>query len=167
MRDETTKYRLMTALHWLGPAAAPATPTLLAILEDGEIYRDTRHKAEVALQAIGLPETADVVAAEIRRRAEAPAAPCDVHDEPDEDCGDCDEGEGFVLLLEVLAGMPPGPLAASGEVEAALAALRRRFGDGVRTYERDGETHEFTVYEMRLAELVTDKLADEPAGHTR
>ncbi|XVQ10317.1 WD40 repeat domain-containing protein [Spirillospora sp. CA-255316] len=163
MRDETTKYRLMAALLWIGPAAAPATPTLLAILEDGEIYRDTRHKAEVTLQAIGLPETADVVAAEVRRRAEAPEVACDVHDDPDEDCDDCAGGEGFSLLLEALAGMPPEALAASGEVGAALAALRRRFGDGVRTYERDGETHEYTVYEIRLAELVDDKLT----GHTR
>ena len=36
MRDETTKYRLMTALPWIGPAAAPATPTLIAILENGQ-----------------------------------------------------------------------------------------------------------------------------------
>ncbi|GAA2435661.1 hypothetical protein GCM10010191_57920 [Actinomadura vinacea] len=159
-QDETTKYRLMTALRWIGPASAPATPTLLDILEDVDIYRDTRHQAKVTLRAIGLAGTADLVAAEVRRRAEVPEVPCGVHDEVDEDCEDCDDGEGFSVLLDALAEMPAGALAASAEVEAMMAALRRRFGDGVRTYERDGETHEYTVYEMRLAELIADKITE-------
>nr|BFE30829.1 hypothetical protein GCM10010200_030800 [Actinomadura rugatobispora] len=163
MRDETTKYRLMSALQWIGPAAAPATPILFAILEDWEIYRDTRHNAKIALQSIGLPETADLVAAEIRRRAELPETPCDVHDHVDEDCEDCEDcdgGEGFGLLLDVLSGMPPEALATADEVEAALAAVRRRFGDGVGTYEQDGEIHEYTVYEISLAEFTADRLAE-------
>ncbi|WP_131732881.1 hypothetical protein [Actinomadura formosensis] len=134
-RDESTKYRLMYALGRAGAAAAPATPTLLAVLEDEEIYRDTRHQAKVTLQAIGLPETADTIAAEIRRRADLA-----VHDEDD----------GFSLLLDVLLGMPPSALAASREVGPALEAVRRRFGDGIRTYEEDGELREYTVFGIRL-----------------
>nr|WP_214416936.1 WD40 repeat domain-containing protein [Sphaerisporangium fuscum] len=118
-RDETTKYRLLDALRRLGAAAASTTPTLLAVLEDAEIYRDTRHQAKVTLQAIGLPETADTIAAEIRRRADL------VHDENGED----DESEGFSLLLEVLVGMPStaGGLPRGGTGAGGGAApLRRR-----------------------------------------
>ncbi|MEU7739356.1 hypothetical protein [Nonomuraea sp. NPDC049158] len=151
-RDESTKYRLMHALRQAGAAAAPATPTLLAVLEDDEIYRDTRHQAKVTLQAIGLPETADTIAAEVRRRADLV-----VHDENGED----DEDEGCSLLLEVLLGMPPAALAASHEVGPALEAVRRRFGDGIRTYEDDGETREHTVFEIRLADYIDEKLAEQ------
>ncbi|GAA3586003.1 hypothetical protein GCM10022419_080120 [Nonomuraea rosea] len=151
-RDETTKYRLLHALREAGAAAAPATPTLLAVLEDEEIYRDTRHQAEVTLQAIGLPETADTIAAEIRRRAGLV-----VHDENGED----DEKEGFSLLLDVLLGMPPAALAASREVGPALKAVRHRFGDGSRTYEENGEIREYTVYEIRLADLIEEKIAEQ------
>ncbi|MEU1387880.1 hypothetical protein [Nonomuraea sp. NPDC005730] len=147
-RDESTKYRLMYALKRAGAAAAPATPTLLAVLEDEEIHRDTRHQAEAALQAIGLPETADTIAAEVRRRADLV-----VH-------GKDDETEGFSLLLEVLLGMPPAALAASREVGPALKAVRRRFGDGIRTYEEHGESREYTVHEIRLADLIEEKIAE-------
>ncbi|MFG1687249.1 hypothetical protein ACGFNP_44310 [Nonomuraea sp. NPDC049269] len=150
--DESTKYRLMYVLRQVGGAAAPATPTLLAVLEDDEIYRDTRHQAEVALQGIGLPETADTIAAEVRRRAVLV-----VHDEDGED----GETEGFSLLLEVLLGMPPAALAASREVAPALEAVRRRIGDGIRTYEQDGEIREYTVLEIRLADYIDEKIAEQ------
>ncbi|MBE1584288.1 hypothetical protein ACFPOI_29905 [Nonomuraea angiospora] len=143
-RDESAKYRLMYALRQAGAAAAPATPTLLAVLEDDEIYRDTRHQAEVTLQAIGLPETADTIAAEIRRRADLG------HDGEDE------ETEGFSLLLDVLLGMPPSALAASRELGPALEAVRRRFGGGVSTYEENGELVQ--VYEIRLADCIDEKI---------
>jgi hypothetical protein len=148
-RDESTKYRLMYALRQAGAAAAPATPTLLAVLEDDEIYRDTRHQAEVTLQAIGLPQTADTIAAEIRQRADLAVQ--------NEDS----ETEGFSLLLDVLLGMPPAALAASREVGPALEAVRRRFGDGIRTYEENGEIREYTVYEIRLADLIEEKVAEQ------
>lgn len=67
-RDETTKYRLMYALRQAGASAAR---TLLAVFVDDEIYRDTRHRAEVTLQAIGLPRGglgAGGGAASLRRR---------------------------------------------------------------------------------------------------
>jgi hypothetical protein len=146
-RDESTKYWLMRALQRAGAAAAPATPTLLAVLEDDEIYRDTRHQAKATLQAIGLPETADTIAAEIRRRVDRVAQ--------------CDDGEmaDVTLLLDVLSGMPSGALAASREVGPALEALRRRFGDGRSTYEEDGEIIEYPVYEIRLADLIDDEIA--------
>ncbi|MDX3109526.1 hypothetical protein [Nonomuraea angiospora] len=143
-RDESTKYRLMYALRQAGAAAAPATPTLLAVLEDDEIYRDTRHQAEVTLQAIGLPETADTIAAEVRRRADLG------HDGEDE------EAEGFSLLLDVLLGMPPSALAASLELGPALEAVRHRFGGGVSTYEENGELVQ--VYEIRLADCIDEKI---------
>lgn len=146
--DETTKCRLMYALRRAGAAAAPATPTLLAVLEDDEIYRDTRHQAEMALKAIGLPETADTIAAEVRRRAVLAV------DAEDDEAGD------FSLLLEVLLGMPPAALAASREVGPALEAVRRRFGDGIRTYEQDGEIREYTVLEIRLAGYIDEKIAE-------
>ncbi|MGP3989865.1 WD40 repeat domain-containing protein [Streptomyces sp. 3N207] len=169
-RDESTKYRLLHALRQAGAAAAPTTPTLLAVLEDEEIYRDTRHQAEVTLQAIGLPETADTIAAEIRRRADLV-----VHGENDEDDdsgednengevgenGEDDETEGFSLLLDVLLGMPPAALMASREVGPALEAVRRRFGDGIRTYEEDGEVCEYTAYEIRLADCIDEKIAEQ------
>lgn len=145
-RDEPTKYWLMEALKRAGAAAAPATPTPLAVLEDDEIYRDTRHQAKVTLQAIGLPETADTIAAEVRRRAGLV-----VH-------GRDDETEGFSLLLDVLSGMPPATLAVSREVRPALEAVRRRFGDGIRTYEEDGEICEYTVYEIRLAGYIDERI---------
>lgn len=149
-RDESTKYRLMYALRQAGVAAAPATPTLLAVLEDDEIYRDTRHQAKVTLRAIGLPETADTIAAEVRRRADLV-----VRDQDDED----DETEDFSLLLDALLGMPPAALAASLEVGPSLEAVRRRFGDGIRTYEENGETREYTVFEIRLADCIDEKIA--------
>ncbi|MCX4667388.1 hypothetical protein OG453_12055 [Streptomyces sp. NBC_01381] len=153
-RDESTKYRLLYALRQAGAAAAPATPTLLAVLEDDEIYRDTRHQAEVTLQAIGLPETADAIAAEIRRRAALDVAHVEKSD------GD-DETEGFSLLLDVLLGMPPAALTASLEVGPALDAVRRRFGDGIRTYEENGEIHEYTLFEIRLADCIDEKIAEQ------
>ena len=132
MRDETTKYRLMTALPWIGPAAAPATPTLIAILEDGEIYRDT------------------------------PVEPCDVHDHADDDrAGDDRE-------LHPAARRAGGDAAACPRrvrrVVAAPAAVRRRFADGVRTHEQDGETRAFTVDEIRLADLAAGKIPEYEAG---
>ncbi|WP_176993611.1 WD40 repeat domain-containing protein [Nonomuraea jiangxiensis] len=151
-RDESTKYRLMYALRQAGAAAAPATPTLLAVLEDDEIYRDTRHQAKVTLQAIGLPETADTIAAEVRRRADLV-----VHHEDGQD----DDTEGCSLLLEVLLGMPPAALVASREVGPALEAVRRRLGDGIRTYEDNGEVHEYTVFEIRLADCIDEEIAEQ------
>ncbi|MDL4772635.1 hypothetical protein [Actinomadura xylanilytica] len=144
-RDESTKYDLMSALAWVGPAAAPVTPTLLDVLEDEEIYRDTRHQAKLTLRAIGLPETADVIAAEIRRRAEA--------DPGDEDAWD------YTILLDVLAGMPAEALAAAPEVGPALTAIRREHGDQAGDQGEDGEARAFPPYEVRLAELVSDSLA--------
>lgn len=114
MGAETTKYRLMHAMCLIGPAAAPAAATLIAILEDDEIYRDTRHQAEVALRALAAPEAANVLASEILRRAEAWLAA---------DRGD--DVEGFGELLRILAAMPPHVLAASDGVHAALEAVRR------------------------------------------
>jgi hypothetical protein len=125
------------------------------MLEGDEIYRDTRHQAKVTLQAIGLPETADTIAAEVRRRADLI-----VHHEDNQDDED-DETEGCSLLLEVLLGMPPAALAASREVGPALEAVRRRFGDGIRTYEDNGEIHEYTVFEIRLADCIDEKIAEE------
>jgi hypothetical protein len=149
LRDETTKYRLMYALKQARAAAAVATDTLMAVLEDGEIYRDTRHQAKASLQAIGLPETADAIAAEVRRRADLFAN--------DED----DETEDVSLLLDVLIGMPPQALAAAHEVRPALEAVRRRFGDGVSTYEEDGEIFQYVPYEMQLANRIAEQIESE------
>lgn len=132
-RDESTKYRLMSVLIHVGAAAAPATPTLLAVLEDEHIYRDTRHQAKVALHAIGLPETVDTMAAEVRRRAEHVV-------------GEDDEPEGLSLLLDALLGMPAAALVASREIGPALEAVRRRFEDD--------------VYEIRLADCIEEEMAD-------
>ncbi|MBT2227662.1 hypothetical protein [Nonomuraea sp. NEAU-A123] len=153
--DESTKYWLMYALRRAGAAAAPATPTLLAVLEDDEIYRDTRHQAESALRAIGLPETADTIAAEVRRRADLVVGHEDGED------GEDGETEGFSLLLEVLLGMPPAALAASREVAPALEAVRRRLGDGIRTYEEDGRIRQYTVLEIRLADYIDEEIAEQ------
>ncbi|WP_131740398.1 hypothetical protein [Actinomadura roseirufa] len=147
--DETTKYRLMYALGRAGAAAAPATSTLLAVLEDEGTYRDTRHQAEATLRAIGLPETVDTIAAEVRRRADLAVQ-----------MGDGDEAVDFSLLLDVLTGMPAAALANSGELGPALDAVRRRFGDGLRTHEEDGEVCEYTVLEIRLADDIDEKLAE-------
>ncbi|MFI6690277.1 WD40 repeat domain-containing protein [Streptomyces sp. NPDC050433] len=138
--DESTKYRLMYVLIRVGPAAAPTTPTLLAVLEDEEIYRDTRHQAKVTLQSIGLPETVDTIAAEVRRRAELVVV--GEADEADED----DEAEGLSLLLDVLVGMPAAALVASREIGPALEAVRRRFEDD--------------DYEIRLADCIDEEMAD-------
>jgi len=154
-RDESTKYRLMYALKRAGAAAAPATRTLLAVLEDDEIYRDTRHQAEVTLQAIGLRETADTIAAEVRRRAVLVVHDVDGPDDEDDETEDCG------LLLEVLLGMPPAALAASHEVGPALEAVRRRFGDGIRTYEDNGEIRAYTILEIRLADYIDEKIAEQ------
>ncbi|WP_424641417.1 hypothetical protein [Embleya sp. AB8] len=159
-QDESTKYRLMQALGHAGPAAAPATPTLLAVLADEEIYRDTRHQAEVTLQAIGTPETADTIAAEVRRRADLVAH--GVNDESDQS-NENEDRNGFGLLLDVLLGMPSAALAASREVGPALAAVRRRFGTGIRTYEEDGEILEYTVHEVELADCIDEKVAKQIA----
>lgn len=148
-RDETTKYWLLYALRQAGADAAPVTPTLLAMLYDDEIYRDTRHYAKVTLQAIGLP-AADTIAAEVRRRADLL-----VHDENGED----EESEGFSLLLDTLLGMPPAALAASREVGPALEAVRRRFGNGPSTYEENGELVQ--VYELHLADCIDETIAEQ------
>ncbi|MFC7592125.1 hypothetical protein ACFQYP_56680 [Nonomuraea antimicrobica] len=157
-RDESTKYWLMYALRRSGAAAAPATPTLLSVLEDEEIYRDTRHQAKAALQAIGLPETADTIVAEVRRRADLAVHGNNRADDED------DEAEGFSLLLDVLLGMPPTALAAAREVGPALEAVRRRFGDGIRTYEEDGEIREYTLVEIRLTDHIDEKIAKQIKG---
>lgn len=153
--DESAKYRLMSALIQAGADAAPATPTLLAVLEDEEIYRDTRHQAKVGLQAIGLPETVDTIAAEVRRRAElvllGDKEEGEEEDKGKDEEGDDDETEGFSLLLDVLLGMPSAALVASREIGPALEAVRRRFVDGVGDY---------TVYEIRLADCVDEKIAE-------
>ncbi|MBO2455026.1 hypothetical protein J4573_48620 [Actinomadura barringtoniae] len=166
MRDETTKYRLMHALQQTGAAAAPATPTLLDVLEDAEIYRDTRHQAKVTLQTIGLPETADTIAAEVRRRADL-AGPAVQDEDEDEAEDEDDEAEGFSRLLDVLLGMPPAALSASSEVGPAMEAVRRRFGDGIRRYEQDGEIREYTLYEVELAGFIDETIAEHrhPDGH--
>jgi hypothetical protein len=46
-------------------------------------------------------------------------------------------------------------------VGPALEAVRRRFGDGIRTYEENGEIREYTVYEIRLADLIEEKVAEQ------
>ena len=153
-RDESTKYWLMHVLGQAGAAAAPATPTLLAVLEDEKIYQSTGHQAKVTLQAIGLPETVDTIAAEVRRRADLV-----VRDEGDQD----DETEGFSRLLDALQGMPSAALAASREVGPALEAVRRRFGNGITTYEEDGEIREYTDFEIELADCIAQKIAAETA----
>ncbi|TDD67357.1 hypothetical protein E1293_38130 [Actinomadura darangshiensis] len=136
--DESTKGRLMTALAWIGPAAAPATPTLMEHLEDEEAYRDTRHAAEVALQAIGLPEAGDAMAREIRRRLRT-APPADDEDDL-----------GISRMLDALAGLPGPALAASVEVAPMIAAIRKRLATPP-----EGE---FVPYELRLIELIEDKI---------
>jgi WD40 domain-containing protein len=143
--NESTKYWLLKALEQAGAAAAPATPTLLAMLEDDANYRDTRHQAKLTLQAIGLPETVDTMAVEVGRRA---------------GLGADDETESFGHLLDVLLGMPPAALAASREIGPALAAVRRCFGEGVRTYEEDGEIHECDVWEIQLADYIEEEITE-------
>ncbi|MFB4264655.1 hypothetical protein [Nonomuraea sp. GTA35] len=97
----------------------------------------------------GSVPAASAIAAEIRQRADLAVQ--------DED----GETEGFSLLLDVLLGMPPAALAASREVGPALEAVRRRFGDGITTYEENGEIREYTVYEIRLADLIEEKIAEQ------
>jgi len=150
-RDEMTKCRLIYVLGQAGAAAAPATPTLLAVLDDADIYRDTRHQAKKTLQAIGLSKTADAIAAEVRRRVDPVARGENGHG----------EAEDLSCLLEVLLGMPSAALAASREVGPALEAVRRCFGDGISTYEDDGEIVEYTVYEIRLADLIDEKIPEQ------
>ncbi|WP_433427527.1 hypothetical protein [Nonomuraea sp. CA-141351] len=72
-----------------------------------------------------------------------------------------DETEGFSLLLDVLLGMPPAALVASREVGPALDAVRRRFGDGIGTYEENGEIREYTGFEIRLADCIDEKIAEQ------
>ncbi|WP_433475705.1 hypothetical protein ACQPZP_00925 [Spirillospora sp. CA-142024] len=147
--NESVKGRLMTALAGIGPDAAPATPTLLEHLEDGEAYRDTRHAAEVALTAIGLPETADVMAREIRRRLQT-APPADQDEDED------DEGLGISRMLDALAGLPGPALAASAEVAPMVAAIRARL--------EAPAPDEFAPYELRLVELIEEKIEESGAG---
>lgn len=108
--DETTKFRVLHALAGIGAAAAPATPTLIALLQDMEGYRDTRHQAKMALIAIGLPETAEALIAELPR---SPG-----HD------GLAWDGDGLYSLLDALSGMPPEALSGVHGLDDVLAELR-------------------------------------------
>jgi hypothetical protein len=119
------------------------TPTLLEHLEDGEAYRDTRHAAEVALTAIGLQETADVMAAEVRHRLQtAPAR-------------DHDEGPGISRMLDALAGLPGSALAASTEVGPMITTIRDLLGGPAR--------YEHPPFELRLVELIEEKIEESGA----
>lgn len=63
--EERVRGRIAHALGRIGPGAAAAVPMLLALLEDDEVYRDTRWYAKRALVAIG-PEAARALFEELR-----------------------------------------------------------------------------------------------------
>jgi hypothetical protein len=108
--DETTKFRLLHALTKIGAAAAPAIPALIALLQDMEGYRDTRHQAKTALIATELPETAEALIAELPRSQGGDGLAWD--------------GDGLYLLLDALSGMPPEALSGAHGLDDILADLR-------------------------------------------
>ena len=63
--EERVRGRIAHALGRIGPGAAVAVPMLLGLLEDADVYRDTRWYAKRALLAIG-PEAARALFAELR-----------------------------------------------------------------------------------------------------
>lgn len=109
---ETAKNRIMKALQWLGPAAEPAVPLLVALVEDEHGYRDTRHQAMVTLQAIGRPAAAAVVARIRPGLATTPSADDDVLSE-------------LYALVRVLSVMPPDALRELPDLPAMVPSLRR------------------------------------------
>jgi len=65
--EERVRGRIAHALRRIGPGAAAAIPALLVLLEDEDVYRDTRWYAKQALVAIG-PAAAMALAEELRAR---------------------------------------------------------------------------------------------------
>jgi hypothetical protein len=134
--DEAAKYRIMKALQWLGPLAEPAVPLLIALLEDQEGYRDTRHQAAVTLRAIGRPAAAALVARlEQCLRETSPRQYEDAYDD--------EAGITIYALVRALSGMPPTALLDLPRLDEALERLR----------------HEGTE---PLIDLIRDKLAPDP-----
>jgi hypothetical protein len=115
--DETAKYRIMKALQWLGPLAEPTVPLLIALLEDQEGYRDTRHQAEVTLRAVGRPAAAALVARLEQRLRETSPQQC-------EDAHDHETGITIYALVHALSGMPPTALLDLPRLDEALERLR-------------------------------------------
>ncbi|RJO79814.1 hypothetical protein D5S18_00605 [Nocardia panacis] len=107
--DEDTKIRILHALEGIGPAAAPATPTLIALLQDAESYRSTCHAAEETLTGIGLPTTVEALIAHLR--------PSGSGDDESE------KGEKLYAVLDTLLGMPREALAEAHGLDEALAEL--------------------------------------------
>lgn len=136
--DETAKYRIMSALKWLGPHAEPTVPLLIALLEDQEGYRDTRHQAEVTLHAIGRPAAAALLARlELCLRATSPQQHDGTYDEA---------GTTIYALVHALSGMPPTALLDLPGLDEALERLHNDVTG-------------------RLIALIRDKLAaDQPSS---
>ncbi len=97
--EERVRGRIAHALGRIGPGAAAAIPMLLAVLDDEDVYRDTRWYAKKALVAIG-PEAAQALLEQLR------AAP-------------------RWVVLEALSEMRPETLASMVGLAAHLEALRR------------------------------------------
>jgi len=134
--DETAKFRIMKALQWLGPLAEPTVPLLIALLEDQEGYRDTRHQAEVTLRAIGRPAAAALVARlEQCLRETSPRQYEDTYDD--------EAGITIYALVHALSGMPPTALLDLPGLDEALERLRNEVTE-------------------RLIDLIRDKLAPDP-----
>jgi hypothetical protein len=136
--EETAKYRIMKALQWLGPLAEPTVPLLIALLEDQEGYRDTRHQAEVTLRATGRPAAAALVA-----RLEQCLQ--ETSPQPYEDTYDDEAGTRIYALVHALSGMPLTALLDLPGLDEALERLRTEVTDG-------------------LIDLIRDKLAPDPLG---
>lgn len=99
--DESTKYWLLSALAEIGAAAAPVTPIVIAMLQDMEGYRDTRHQAKKTLTAIGLPETAQALLAELAGQ----------------------DGESNYFVLDALSALPREVLLETDGLQGLLAEL--------------------------------------------
>ncbi len=125
--DETAKYRIMRALEWLGPLAEPVVPVLIALLEDEEGYRDTRHQAAVTLHAVGRPAVTTLVSRLRRRLTEHP-----------DGCGDDDQVDGTIyVLVHALSGMPPAAFLNVPGLDEALEQLRHESLSGPTELIRD------------------------------